>query len=461
MRSNRQLVEPKVDESSSLLSSTLNNWRRIFSIRDFALLWSGAFVSFCGSWIQTVAQGYFVFQLTHDESALGLVAFCSSVPVFAFGLAAGSLVDRVDRRLLMVIAQLAFAAAACYLAIATWMHFVTYPQVVLVALIAGLVSTVEMPTRQSIVSRVVPPEELGTAVPIMGLTYNASRIFGPAIGTWLLNLVGVATCYFINGLSFFALVWTSLAIKSDLSAVPSKREPVKDLIFEGFRFTMADRRLRTVFLLEAFTGIFGVFFVMMMPAITGRMLGLEAYGHGQATFGLGLALTCSGLGAITALFLNTSLSHVPYRGLQIKVSMTALGFSLLALSFIRLAALAYPLFYLLGLATVMQFNTSNTVFQILSTERNRGRVIAMHIWALNGLSPFGMLFFGWLASASNHWPHTHFAKLGPFEMATNTGGPALALLFGGCCILGGSVAAWLSRGGLKDLSPELANAVTF
>jgi MFS family permease len=436
---------------------TLSKWKKVFAYADFRLFWVGAFLSFSGSWVQNVAQGYYVFQLTRDESALGLVSFCSSFPVFLLGFLAGTIADRYDKRKLMIVTQLIFAVGAIYLAIATWSHFVTYTQIVVVALILGTVSTVEMPTRQSIVSRVVPPEDLGTAIPITGLTFNASRIVGPSLGTWLLSVVGVAACYLVNGLSFLALIWTAIAIKADLTAAPRQKEPMRDLIFEGFFFTFRDKRLRTVFLLEAFTGIFGVFYASLMPAITGRMLGLNDHGQNAAKLGLGIATTFVGAGAIAALFLNTALNHLPLRGLLIRLSMTVLGLALVGLSFVREPIFAFPLFFLTGLCTVMQFNTSNTVFQILATERNRGRVLSMHIWALNGLSPFGLLFFGWLASASRGWHHSHIPKFGPFEMATNTGGPALALLVGGVLVLFGAVGAWLSRSGLHGLSPDIVS----
>jgi MFS family permease len=463
MRSSREPAEngeARDEDSTGSAPSQIGlaKFRRVFGYRDFRLFWIGAFLSFSGSWVQNVAQGYYVFHLTGDEAALGLVSFCSSIPVFVFGFLAGAMADRYDKRLLMIVTQLIFAAGAIYLAIATWGHFVTFPQIVLVALLLGVVSTVEMPTRQSIVSRVVPPEDLASAIPITGLTFNASRIVGPSFGTLLLNLVGVAACYFVNGLSFLALVWTAVAIRADLSAAPRQPEPIRDLVFEGFLFTFRDVRLRTVFLLEAFTGVFGVFYASLMPAITGRMLGLDAQGPAAAKLGLGIATMFVGVGAIAGLVVNTSFNHRPLRGFLIRMSMTSLGVALTLLGFMRDPLFAYPLFFVTGFSTVMQFNTSNTVFQILATERNRGRVLAMHIWALNGLSPFGLLFFGWLAAASRRWPHTKWPNIAGLVPPTNEGGVSLALFVGGVTILLGAAAAWLSRRGLHNLSPEFEPA---
>ena len=136
-----------------------SNLYRVLSYSDFRLLWIGAFLSFTGSWVQNVAQGYFVYQMTGDESKLGFVSFCSSVPVFVFGFVAGTLADAFNKRTVLIIAQAIFAAGALFLAVATQWKFVQYWQIVLVSLLLGVVSCVEMPTRQSIVSRVVPPED--------------------------------------------------------------------------------------------------------------------------------------------------------------------------------------------------------------------------------------------------------------------------------------------------------------
>ena len=169
-----------------------NKLKRVFRHRDFRLLWAGAFLSFTGSWIQTVAQGYLVYQLTHDKNLLGLVSFFGMLPVFFLGPIAGSLTDTLNKRVLLVTCQAVFALGALYLAAATYFGFVEYWQIVVVALVLGAFSAIEMPTRQSVVSRVVPVEDLPVAIPINALTFNMARLVGQAIGGFLLSLFGPA-----------------------------------------------------------------------------------------------------------------------------------------------------------------------------------------------------------------------------------------------------------------------------
>lgn len=395
--------------------------------------------------------------MTGDESKLAFVSFCSSIPVFFIGFAAGSLSDIVDRRRLLIVAQLLYFAGATYLAYATWRGLVNYFQIVLVALLLGVVAAFEMPARQSIVSRVVDSRDLATAIPVTAMTYNGARIIGPVIGTWILSLFGVAMCYFLNGISFLALVWVVMLIKADLSPVRRGKEPIKDVLFEGVIYTLKDVRLRTLFLLETVTGLAGMFFLGILPAITGESLGLDRIGPQAAKVGLGIATTSIGLGSIVGLFLMTSLTQTPHRHLVIKWSITIMGFAIIALSFVRSAPASYPLFAILGFSVMLQFNTTNALFQILAPEKRKGRVLAMHIWTLNGLSPFGVLFFGWIAKISHSWGVTNVPNWGPFRVPTNIEGPSIALLIGGIIVLFCALAAWLSKNGLKNLTPDLAH----
>ncbi|MFZ4506183.1 MAG: MFS transporter [Fimbriimonas sp.] len=364
---------------------------RVLGIRDFRLLWFGAFFSFSGSWVQSVAQGYLVYELTRDESKLAMVSFAGMAPIMLLGPIAGTLVDTLNRRMLLVVTQALLAFGALFLAYAAYAKFITYEQILVVALLGGFTSCVEIPARQSIVSRVVPVEDLATAVPLNGLTFNLARLIGPAIGGQLLAVVGPQICYFVNGLSFLALILGALAIRSDLSAGPPSSLGIIDLIAEGFRYTFQDRRLRTLLILEGITSSFGLAYMALLPAIAKTQLGL-----GKA--GLGNAYSMIGIGAVAALALVTALATSKKKELQVLFSMTGMALGLFLLAATSLVSVAYCMFALLGLCAIMQFNTTNSLLQTLSPDHLRGRVIAMHVWALSGLGPVGTLGIGWLAA---------------------------------------------------------------
>jgi MFS family permease len=396
---------------------------RVFGYRDFRLLWTGAFLSFIGSWTQTVAQGYLVYQLTKSTYLLGLVSFFSMLPVTIVGPLAGSLTDTLDKRKLLVITQSVFATGALFLAAATYYGFVQYWHIVVTALVLGTVSAIEMPTRQSIVGRVVPQEDLPTAIPINALTFNLARLVGPVIGGILLTAIGPEACYLVNGLSFSALIFAGLAIKADLRATAREPQPIWDLVTEGALYTFRDVRLRTLFILEAIVSMFGLFYLTQMPAIAADILHV-----GKS--GLASAYTVVGIGSIAALAAVMMLADRPIKALLIRVAMSVMAICLMLVGLTQNLWLAYVLFAAMGMCAVTQFNLTNTLFQTLSPERLRGRVLAMHVWALSGLGPFGVFFFGYLAQKV---------------------GLPIALQVGGACVGIGALYGWIFRQGLEGI----------
>lgn len=438
---------------------------RAFRHRDFLLLWLGALVSFTGSWIQNVGHGWLVFELTRDEAKLAFITFCSSLPVSIVGPFAGFLADAFDKRWVLIFCQAVFAAGAFFLAAATALGFVQYWHFVAVALMLGLVSTVEMPTRQTVVSRVVPPEELAAAVPLNAMTFNLARIVGPAIGGVLLASFGAQACFLANGFSYAALIASMVFIRADLRSLPRAVEPVKDRLLAGFRYAWNHRNLRTLLLLEAIVSVFAMHYLALMPAIAVKMLGLDKQG-------LGMAMSAIGVGAIAGLVTLTFLAERRLRSLTIRLSMTIVGVGLVLLSYARSGGLAYPLLMAMGFGTVSQFNTTNALCQLLSPDEFRGRVLSIHIWALSGLGPVGLLLFGWIARwipeslpqslapvalAAQALPGVpDFGLLGPGLLVSDTGLP-LALRLGGLIVVLGAIWAWADRKGFQGLDgPDAA-----
>lgn len=429
---------------------------QVFAYADFRLLWIGAFLSFTGGWIQNVAQGYFVFQLTHDEAKLALVSFAWSMPVAIFGLVAGTLADTFNKRTVLVVTHLIYTALTVFLAVATFQGFVQYWMIPTVALALGLTATVEMPTRQSIVSRVVPPEHLAAAVPINAMTFNVARIMGPAIGGILLTKVGVPVCYLVNAVSFLAVIWAAMRMKTDLSAHPREPQPIRDLLMEGMLYTFRDHRLRALFILETITAALGIAYIPQLPALIEQVLqpALHATpGMDPETLAkqwLGYAYTAIGIGAVAALILVTHLADSPRKGTLIRAAMWTFAVGLPILSFVHSPYIVFPLLAVLGMAGVAQFNTTNSLFQLLAPERLRGRVLAMHIWALNGLSPFGILFFGWLANETRKDPHL---QIGRWAFELPVGGVPFSLQIASVVMFLGAIGATLSKRGLSNLKP--------
>jgi len=317
-----------------------------------------------------VGQGYLVYELTGSKEKLALFSFCTSIPVTFLGPIAGSFVDTMNKKKLLVWTQVFFAASAILIAVLATFKLLKLEYLLLVALLNGIVSCLEMPARQSIISSTVPIEDLPVAIPFQGLTFNLARVVGPAIGGLLLAKIGVESCYWVNGLSFFALIFAGLAIRADLTAKQRSDEGMVDLIIEGFRYTWREPRLRMLLILEI-----------------------------SNKDGLGHVYTAIGIGAILALVVTTKTSDRHVKGKLIRSAVSVMGVSLVLLAFTHSLLVATPILILLGMSGVTIFNTCNSLFQMIAPERLRGRVVSMHIWALNGVGPIGTLAFGYVAES--------------------------------------------------------------
>ena len=397
---------------------------RVLGYRDFRILWIGAFVSFTGGQISNLAQGYFVYRMTGDEAKLALIPFVWSIPIFAFGLVAGSFADRFDKRRVLVLTQLFFGVNALYMAAATYFGFVQYWQIIVIAAVNGLIACVEMPTRQSVTSRVVPMEDLAAAVPVNAMTFNVARVAGQALGGLILGVLGVFGCYLADGVSYLALIFSLRTIKADLTPAHRSTGPLKDLVVEGALYAWRDVRLRTLWLLELATALFGLSYAPLLPAYA-----LDILAHGDTAKNVHVYTLCGmsiGAGAFAGLLVVTQLAHSRRKGWIIRGSIGLIAAGLLGLAFTSTPWIAMILFAMAGAGGIMQLNTTNALFQTLAPERLHGRVLAMHVWALNGLSPFGVLLLGSLARATKGNAAMPLHGGVPFAFAL--GGVMMALL---------------------------------
>lgn len=397
----------------------LKSWPafKVFRHRDFRLLWFGAFISFTGSQIQMVAQGAYIYELTGRKTDLALVAVFSMLPVTILSPIVGVLVDLLDRRKILIGTSVTLFLATAYNAIAATNHTLTLAQILIVALIAGLVQTVEPTSRQTIVREVVGDQELSQAVPLQAMTFNMARAIGPAIGGILTAAFGFAACFWVNTVSFLAMIFASVAIKTRVPAANRPGQPIKDLIFEGMLFTFRDPSLKMLFLMEGSLSLFGVPYMFQMPAIAKDMFGLDEAG-------LGLCYSAIGIGAITGLITIIAISNRNLKTKIVRLAMASFGISLIALSFVQSVYLALPFLAILGASSIAQFNTTNTLFQIISPAPLRGRVLSMHMWAIAGLAPLGNIWMGASADAYGLPP---------------------SLLFGGTAVAIGATLAWINR----------------
>lgn len=315
------------------------------------------------------------------------MTFIGASPLFFLSPFGGWLADRCDKRLVLIVCQLVFAITALFLAAAVSFGFVSFALIAALAFVNGVTAVIEIPTRQSLISNIVPPEELANALPINSATFNSARIIGPVVAAILLGAFGPAACYLVNGLSFAAIIFAVLAIKSNLDSTGENSASLKESLFDGIRHVFRTPAFRVIVSMMMTTAVFGLFYFSLLAAYTKSVLHLNKAG-------LGWLMTATGIGAMSGVFALIFLSHKPIKGSIPAVSMTGLGLSLFALSFVNTAPVAFLCLLFTGFFSICQMVGTNTALQYFSPPELRGRIVSVHVWSLAGLSPLGALAFG-------------------------------------------------------------------
>jgi predicted MFS family arabinose efflux permease len=302
----------------------------------------------------------------------------------------GYLADRLNKKVILITTQTIFALCALTLSIAVWTNHVTYEMILGVALIVGCAASVDMPTRQSMIAQVVSQEEIPQAIPLNAGTFNTARMVGPALGGWVLERYGPGTCYFVNALSFLAIIVAVALIRSDLRSNSVRTASLRETLLEGIRYVFQHPAFRWCVVMVMTTSVFGFFYLALLPALAASSLGVGKQG-------LGLLMTATGVGALLGILTLAVFITRLKRGWMISLAMLGFGIALLSLSFVKSFGLAFLCLLVMGMCGIIQMAGTNATLQYSSPPDLRGRVVAVHVWALQGLNPFGALFFGWFS----------------------------------------------------------------
>jgi MFS family permease len=369
------------------------SWRRTFSAfqyRNYRLYFWGQLVSLIGTWMTSTAQGWLVYQLTGSKALLGIVAAAGTAPMLFFSTWGGWAADRFSKRSVLVCTQAAMMILAFVFAGLVWSGMIRPWEIVVLGLGGGVAMAFDMPARQSFVVEIASREDLMNAISLNSAMFNGARIIGPAIAGFLMAKVGIALCFFIDGVSFLAVLAGLLMMKLPPHVLGAARGGPLAQSLEGFRYVWNHVRVRTIFALFAIVGIFGWSYSVLMPAFARDVLHLEEQGYG-------FLLGASGVGALIGAFTTATF------GIGISPRKLAFGgvwlFSamLLIFAFNRNLIIAMLCLAGSGFGMMLFFSTSNTTVQTIVPDEMRGRV--MGIWALifGGMIPFGSLEAGALA----------------------------------------------------------------
>ena len=367
--------------------------------RNFRLFFIGQGISLVGTWMQNVGEGWLILTLTNSPFYVGLTAALSSLGVLLFSLYAGVVADRVDKRRVIIFMQLAFMIEAFTVAILVWTGVIAVWQVLVLATVLGIASAFDIPMRQSFIVEMVGKDDLMNAIALNSSLFNGARVIGPAIAGVLIGAVGIAWCYFLNGLSYIAVIAGLLMMRLP----PVARPPRTTSSWHGFRevlsYLKSDRRIRALMMLTAILSVFGFPYIAMMPVFARDVLHRGAAGYGALTSSIGIGAVIGALGIALAS------ARIRARGRLMLVGGTAFGILLILFSASRVLALSVVLLALAGCAMIVNNSITNTLLQTAAPDHLRGRIMGFYSFVFVGMAPFGAFLFGLVAEHVGV-PHT-------------------------------------------------------
>ncbi|HEX5239500.1 MAG TPA: MFS transporter [Candidatus Limnocylindrales bacterium] len=364
--------------------------------RNYRLYFGGQLVSLVGTWMMSVAQSWLVLELTGNAFILGLVAAVQFTPVLILGLFGGIIADVWPKRRVLVLTQ-GFAAILSFaMTILVFTGVVQVWHVFVIALLLGIRNSVDMPTRQAFAVEMVGREDIGNAVALNSAIFNSARVVGPALAGLAIGVFGVALAFFIDAVSYLAVIGALLAMDEDALHVrggierPDSVSEVTNHLREGLGYV---RSTPIVLLAIAVIGIvstFGMNFSVVMPPLTQLVL------HSDAT-GYGFLMAATGVGSLlAALTIAFSGKTGP---LIIGAGALLLGIAEVVVGVSRSYGLSLVAMFFAGVGAISMAATCNTVIQLTVPDRLRGRVMSVYTTVFAGSTPIGGPLMGWVASA--------------------------------------------------------------
>jgi MFS family permease len=359
----------------------------VFRHRNYRLFFSGQLVSLMGTWMQTIAQGWLVYRLTHSILLLGFTTFCAQVTVFFMASFGGMIADRVDRRKMLIVTQSLAMVQAATLAILTLTGVVQVWEIIALAFGLGLINSVDVPTRQSMTLDMVGRGDLRSAIALNSMMFNLARFIGPVTAGWLIKLVGEGLCFSLNAFSFAAVLTSLLLMRFPERSARVQEHPLREML-AGYRYSLSNPRIRTALMLLAVSSVFGAAYLSMLPAFARDVL------HGNST-SYGTLMTSVGAGALIGAYVLSRL-HERWLNLAPPIASLCFGACLIAFAQSHVLWVSVSLLVPTACSLMLLGGTTNTIIQITADERFRGRVISHYTQCFLGMMPWGSLLLGTL-----------------------------------------------------------------
>jgi MFS family permease len=400
---------PFAAEDTSGSSGYSHGWRALRH-RNFRLFASGQSISLIGTWMTRIAIAWLVYRLTKSPWMLGAIGFSNQIPMFLLAPVAGVVIDRADRHKLLVWTQVLLMVHSLLLAGLTLSHVITIPILFALSFAQGLITTFDMPTRQSFIVRMVGNrDDLSNAIAINSSMFNSARLIGPSIAGLLIAATGEGWCFLIDGISYIAVIASLLMMRVPPVESAAKIHPLEQLR-EGWTYVSNSVPIRSILLLFIVASLMGWPFTVLMPVFAGQVL------HGGPNT-LGFLMAALGLGALISSIAMALRRSV--RGLLAKLpqGMLIVGGALICFGLSHWLSVSLVLMFAAGSGLMLETVGTNTIIQTMVDEEMRGRVVSYYTMVLEGVAPWGSLIAG--------------------GVAHKLGAPNAVMISGAACIFGG------------------------
>jgi len=357
---------------------------------NYRLWFFGLLISFAGSWMQSTAQGYLVYDLTQSAAYLGYIGFAAGIPAWLFTLYGGVVADHVPRRTLILITQTVMMMLAFVLAGLVFSGIIQPWHIVVLAFLLGIANAFDITARQAFLNELVPRRDLTNAIALGSTLFNLALIVGPALAGFTYSLVGPGWCFALNGISYLGVIGALLLMKLQPAVLAPRRGSVFTDLKDGFAYVRADQSIVILLIGRVVMGIFLMGVLSLLPAWAVKILG------GDVTTN-GMLYSARGVGAVIGALVVASLSRKDVRGRIWMISYLALPFALLGFALLHHIWAAMVLIALIGATIVTTNNTCNAIIQMQAPDELRGRVMAFFVLVFTGSTPLGSLLAGELA----------------------------------------------------------------
>jgi MFS family permease len=378
--------------------------------RNFRLFFGGQSISLVGTWMTRIATAWLVYRLTKSALLLGTVSFAGQIPTFLLAPFAGVLVDRSNRRTVLIWTQTLAMLQSLALAALTLSHRINIHEILALSVFQGAINAFDMPGRQAFMSQMVEERnDLSNAIAINSSMVNLARLVGPSLAGIVIAATNEGWCFLIDGISYIAVIVSLVLMRVHVEAVKRHATSMSEQLREGWAYVSTFIPVRSILLLFALVSLMGMPYVVLMPVFAAQVL------HG-GPHTLGFLMAAAGVGALVSALSLVMRKSV--RGLlkMLPIAAASFGAGLFLFGLSNIVWISLALMVVVGFGMMQGLTASNTIIQTLVSEDKRGRVMSYYTMAFVGMAPFGSLLAGALA----HW----------------IGAPRTVMLTGTCCIVG-------------------------